>query len=372
MKESDLLKDYYFPKAVEKKLNKIANATNLTDQEKMEQIVDVMIKYVPSFFERLTGIKVKLDPKKKQVINSIVKGSIIGFVNAFEEASKLPEDAFCERLKLITAPFLNIFNSQQVNTNKHYESLFEYFYDYFNGMLFFDPTGSFLSQTKLMEYRKELYKLLDIVLSKQESAAIYRQLISNESFQSDYLLDLLGSKKFIFLGDYYEFLNKKFERMTGKYIERLIKIYYELAETVTKLIAVVRILIDFTEGNIYPNLDQIYKDSLGNHIHRIQNSKDFKSLGEVEIVIRNSISHHTFSYDIRNRQIIFKDRKSIIVMTPNEFLMKVRNLSALTITLGNLQIYDAYRNNLQILDLCFPSKFTTSPAPDNPTMGGTH
>lgn len=351
MKDADLLKDYFFPESVEKKLNKITSATNSTDEEKIEQIIEVLIKYVPNLFERLTGIKVEIDPKKKPMIDALVKGAMIGFIEAQEKASKLPADAYCEKLKLITAPFLNIYNAEEVNKTRAYGSIFEYFNDHFDRMLFFNPGDSFFVQTRLKDYRKELYCLLDLVLSKLDSTTTYQQLIKNETFQSEYLL---GSRKFIAFGDSYEFLNKKFRRITGKDIERLIEIYYDLAETAAKLLPVIRILIDSIEGKMYRNLDEIYRDSLRNHVQKILNSKDFSSLGELEVVIRNSISHKTFSFDIRLKRIIFKDRKSIIVRTPTEFVAETRNLSALVITLGNLQIYESYKRNLQILNLCFP------------------
>ncbi|MCL4450109.1 MAG: hypothetical protein M1386_02185 [Candidatus Thermoplasmatota archaeon] len=348
MKDEDWIADFILPAKYRRRFEKIGKA--LDERQAIQLAVESIIDFVPGFIQRIVGINITLDPKSRSEIVEETTRVMLEFLEATKKAEKIPAENYCERLKIVTDPILKQINSASKSRRKRYRSFFEYYDQYLKSSLFSDPSGFYLAVTKLAEYRSAFYSLLDEVFLRKGSSETYENLVAHTSFLTE-MMPI--PRRITSFNNYYTFLDKRFAKFREESIYKLIEIYYDFAEVTAKFLGMVRILLDSLEGKNHTNLESIYSDSLHNHLIVIKGSSKYGILGDLDAVIRNSISHRSYIFDKEHKRIIFKDRNKSVSVKTREFLEKTRNISALQMTLSSLQLYVAYKKNQSILSACF-------------------
>ena len=343
------MSEYLLPKKVIQQFEDFNASQDQSLPALTRLLTQFAIEWFPRYFGKMYGIKIELDEVQRKEFEDYLEGFMIKFLEAVKKASELPEGSECEALEIIGKQFLELVTQDPKYQAKEYRSLFDFYDDFYERVLFSDFDDSYLSKTDVISYRRAVYKLIDDVFSINEGAALLTSVLDSEEFASDMFF---VQKKWFTLLNHMDYLNGEFRRFKEPTVYKLTDIFYELFEIYAKFLPEIRVLLEFTEGNSNIKLQDRYGDNVANHIGKIKGNNDYMMLADVDKVMRNAGSHDTYLFDKEQKSVIFKDRKETLILEPKELLAKTRGLSALVLSLGGMFNYVQYKRLSLLRDYC--------------------
>lgn len=358
MDEDEWISKYLLPKRILRQFEDFSAGEDQTLPALVKMLAQFSIEWFPEYFKKTYGIDIEFDESRTREFKTHLENYLGKILEAVKRVSELPEGGVCEAMEFLGKPFLELVTQNPNYRNNKYESLFDFYDDFYKRILFAEFGDTYLSKTKIKAYREAIYQLIDRMLSLSGGRVFLSSLLDSHEFSSDMFF---MQKLWFGLITEIDYLDGKFKRLSAPTVYKLAELYYKLSEVYSKFVIVVRILVEFAEGNTNVNLQTEYnKHSLNNHVEKIRKSSDYYDLGNIDTVMRNALSHRTYQYDSGQKSIIFKDRRHSVTLKPKDLLEKTRELSSLVFALLNMLNYVQYRRLTMIRDYCLQRKLNST------------
>jgi hypothetical protein len=223
-----------------------------------------------------------------------------------------------------------------------------------------DSEQKFLDGTKFNEYYNSAKTLVDNLYNNAEYINKLALLSKNNKLLNEDQTFVLTSINGI--ESKARILDKSIKHWNHNSIMAINDAYHYLSGIYEKEIRIVRLFVEIAEGQVIDNYDKIHFDHLRNNIFRVKKSR-YSALSDIDIVMRNALSHNSFYVNDRDKNVIYKDEgtKKIETKVYNFNLVREKtiNLTALVIAIALMNAYMSYielRNFIKIISLISESK----------------
>lgn len=358
MDDDKWISEYLRPKRILKQFEKF----NANDDQSMSALTEMLtrlsIEWFPRYFEKMYGIKIEIDALKAKEFREYLEGFMNKILGAAKKVAELPEGSVCEAINIIGEPVLELLTQHPEYRDKKYESIFDFYEDFYKRILFSDFHDSYLTKTSIGSCRKAIHTLIDKVFLDGNAMKLLSNIFDSHEFSTD----MFFVQKYLFglIADL-SYLDGEFKRYREPTVYKLADLYYRLSEIYSKFVVVIRIMVEFVEGNTKVNLQNEYnKHSLNNHVEKIKRYSDYSVLGDINVVMRNALSHRTYQYDREQKSILFRDKQSSVMLKPKELLGITRKLSGLVLAISEMMNYVQYRRLSLLSDYCRTRKAKTN------------
>jgi len=180
--------------------------------------------------------------------------------------------------------------------------------------------------TNYLNYVNTLEKLAQEIYEREKDEPARAFLQDFKKSEDSYIL---GQSVFKSI-DNYKHLQKKFRRIRKSHVEKCIRIYSDLSGDYEKQLRIIVGLLKLLRTRDIPRYQSIRSRGLYNNITMIEEEKDYLILVEgFDRIIRNSIAHNSYVFDVIKKEIKFVDRENRISLSYTEFVGRVRELNAL-------------------------------------------
>ncbi|MCL5418963.1 MAG: hypothetical protein M1360_03420, partial [Candidatus Marsarchaeota archaeon] len=167
-----------------------------------------------------------------------------------------------------------------------------------------DSEQKFLDGTKFNEYYNSAKTLVDNLYNNAEYINKLALLSKNNKLLNEDQTFVLTSINGI--ESKARILDKSIKHWNHNSIMAINDAYHYLSGIYEKEIRIVRLFVEIAEGQVIDNYDKIHFDHLRNNIFRVKKSR-YSALSDIDIVMRNALSHNSFYVNDRDKNVIYKD-----------------------------------------------------------------